>query len=160
MTHETETTDDLQQAAEHDDHDHAHGGTRQYLMVFAALCVLTLISFVVGNSSLMETHVKIGWALMMAVSCGKALLVIMFFMHLLWEANWKWVLTIPASMMSIFLVLMLVPDVGRRTHNYDEDRWLHSSKPASYDQSIGHGEASHDTDANGDGENHEDPQHD
>ena len=32
------------------------------------------------------------------------MLVIMFFMHLMWEANWKYVLTIPASMMSIFLL--------------------------------------------------------
>ena len=53
-------------------------------------------------------------AFMMAVSCTKAMLVIMFFMHLLWEANWKWVLTIPATFMSIFLMLMLVPDIGWR----------------------------------------------
>ena len=51
---------------------------------------------------------------MMAISCTKAMLVIMFFMHLLWEANWKWVLTIPATFMSIFLMLMLVPDIGWR----------------------------------------------
>lgn len=140
MTQQTETSDDGHQAADHE--NHAHGGIRQYLMVFAALCVLTLISFLVGNSSLMESHVRLGWALMMAVSCAKALLVIMFFMHLLYEANWKWVLTIPASMMSVFLVMMLVPDVGLRTRNYSEDRWLHSAKPEQYDQSIGHGEHS------------------
>ena len=101
MTEHTETTGDSHDAADHD--NHAHGGTRLYLMVFGALCVLTGLSFAVGNSELMTTHKKIAWALMMAISCGKALLVIMFFMHLLWEANWKWVLTIPASMMSVFL---------------------------------------------------------
>jgi len=42
--------------------------------------------------------------------------------------------------MSIFLVLMLVPDVGRRTHNYSEERWEHSAKPQQYDESIGDGE--------------------
>ena len=67
---------------------------------------------------------------MMAVSCTKAMLVIMFFMHLLWEANWKWVLTIPASCMSIFLLLMLIPDVGMRQDNgwawYSRDRWLYA----------------------------------
>ena len=51
---------------------------------------------------------------MMAVSCTKAMLVILFFMHLKWEANWKWILTVPASMMSLLLVLALVPDVGLR----------------------------------------------
>ena len=32
---------------------------------------------------------------MMAVSCTKAMLVILFFMHVKYEANWKYVLTIP-----------------------------------------------------------------
>ena len=138
MTDQVETTTESHHDADHD--DHAHGGTGQYLVVFGALCVLTALSFLVGNSPLMTSNVKIGWALMMAISCGKALLVILFFMHLLWESNWKWVLTIPASMMSIFLVLMLVPDVGRRTHNYSEERWEHSAKPQQYDESIGDGE--------------------
>jgi cytochrome c oxidase subunit 4 len=72
---------------------------------------------------------------MMAVSCTKAMLVIMFFMHLLWEANWKWVLTIPATFMSIFLMLMLVPDVGWRQNNgyahYSEERLLFAADPPS-----------------------------
>ena len=51
---------------------------------------------------------------MMAVSCTKALLVILFFMHVKYEANWKYVLTIPASIMSMLLILALVPDVGLR----------------------------------------------
>ena len=54
---------------------------------------------------------------MMAVSCTKAMLVILFFMHVKYEANWKYVLTIPAGMMSMFLMLMLVPDVGMRMRN-------------------------------------------
>ena len=70
---------------------------------------------------------------MMAVSCTKAMLVIMFFMHLLWEANWKWVLTIPASFMSIFLMLMLVPDIGWRQNNgfarYSHERLLYAADP-------------------------------
>ena len=106
----------------------------------------------------MTTHKKIAWALMMAISCGKALLVIMFFMHLLWEANWKWVLTIPASMMSVFLVFMLVPDVGRRGNNYSEERLLHTSKAAQYDKSLGHGEHSHAD--SGDSHESDDEQHD
>jgi cytochrome c oxidase subunit 4 len=57
------------------------------------------------------------------------MLVILFFMHLMWEANWKYVLTIPASMMSIFLLLMLVPDIGRRTEKYASERWLYAPAP-------------------------------
>jgi cytochrome c oxidase subunit 4 len=76
---------------------------------------------------------------MMAVSCTKAMLVIMFFMHLLWEANWKWVLTIPASFMSIFLMLMLVPDIGWRQNNgfarYSDDRLLYAADPPHSEES-------------------------
>ncbi len=114
----------------HGEHHHAHGGVGKYVIVFIALCVLTAISFAVGNSeSLRQNSPGTMWAMMMAVSCAKAMLVILFFMHMLWEANWKYVLTIPASMMSIFLLLMLVPDIGRRTDRYAQERWLYSAKP-------------------------------
>src|SRR5688572_18145728 len=116
----------------HDDdaHHHAHGGVRKYVLVFLALLALTAISFAVGNSqTLRENSPGTMWAMMMAVSCAKAMLVILFFMHILWEANWKYVLTIPASMMSIFLLLMLIPDIGRRTERYSEERWLHAAEP-------------------------------
>src|SRR5688572_18095232 len=116
----------------HDDdaHHHAHGGVGKYVIVFLVLLALTAISFAVGNSpTLRENSPGTMWAMMMAVSCAKAMLVILFFMHILWEANWKYVLTIPASMMSIFLLLMLVPDIGRRTERYSEERWLYAAEP-------------------------------
>ena len=116
--------------AEATDHDHGHAGIGKYVMVFIALLVLTAISFAVGNSqTLRENSPGTMWAMMMAVSCAKAMLVILFFMHILWEANWKYVLTIPASMMSIFLLLMLIPDIGRRTERYSEERWLYAAEP-------------------------------
>jgi hypothetical protein len=43
----------------------------------------------------------------------------LFFMHLKYEADWKYVLTIPATFMSVFLVLALIPDVGRRVGGED-----------------------------------------
>jgi cytochrome c oxidase subunit 4 len=64
----------------------------------------------------------------MAISCTKASLVILFFMHLKYEANWKYVLTIPAGMMSIFLMLMLVPDVGMRRDHYTQQRHVLSAE--------------------------------
>jgi len=116
---------------------HGHGGVGKYVLVFIALCVLTAISFAVGNSqTLRENSPGAMWAMMMAVSCAKAMLVILFFMHMLWEANWKYVLTIPASMMSIFLLLMLVPDIGRRTNRYAEERWLYAAEPYSNSHAI------------------------
>jgi heme/copper-type cytochrome/quinol oxidase subunit 4 len=115
-----------------------HGGVGKYLVVFAALCILTTMSFFTySNLWPFDKHTDFGrhvtWAFMMAVSVTKAMLVIMFFMHLLWEANWKWVLTIPATFMSIFLTLMLVPDIGWRQNTgfarYSRDRLLFAADP-------------------------------
>jgi len=121
--------------ADHVDHahsgDHGHGGIGKYLAVFAALCVLTTMSFLTYSSLWPwrdEPHV--GWAFMMAVSCTKAMLVVLFFMHVFWEANWKYVLTIPAAMMAIFLAIMLVPDVGMRTRMASQERALHMARPS------------------------------
>jgi len=110
-----------------------HGGLGKYIAVFFALCFLTLCSFWTYSDlwpkSLDNDATK--RVFMMAVSCLKALLVVLFFMHLLWEANWKWVLTIPASLMSVFLVLMLVPDVGLRMRKASDERLLHAAVPTA-----------------------------
>lgn len=113
---------------QHSEHEHHAVPLSTYLAVFGALCVLTMASFFT-YTEIWRNHfnAQAGWSLMMAVSCCKALLVILFFMHLKYEANWKYVLTIPASFMSIFLMLMLVPDVGRRMYRYSAQRWEHTS---------------------------------
>jgi len=122
----------------HDAHGHDdHGGLTKYIYVFIALCVLTGASFFT-YSSLWPFHKtpQVGWTFMMAVSCTKAMLVILFFMHVKYEANWKYVLTIPAGFMSIFLMLMLVPDVGMRTRMYSGDRWYYAPRPETEAQRI------------------------
>jgi cytochrome c oxidase subunit 4 len=128
--HHSHATDML---ADHPD-DHSHGGAGQYIAVFFALCILTAMSFFTYSSYWpFKDQKAVTYVFMLAISCTKAMLVIMFFMHLLWEANWKWVLTIPASLMSIFLLLMLIPDVGLRIDNgwawYSRDRWLYAANP-------------------------------
>ena len=92
-----------------------------FIVVFLLLCLLTAMSFWISRSHLMNDLVM-GWTAMLAVSFAKALLVIMFFMHLWWERNWKYVLTIPSMIMAVLLVLLLVPDVGYRTEHYSQDR--------------------------------------
>lgn len=111
--------------------DESHGGLGQYLAVFAALCFLTTMSFFTYSSYWpWRDEPQVGWAFMMAVSCTKALLVVLFFMHVLWEANWKYVLTIPAAMMAIFLAVMLIPDIGLRNRMVAQERALHMARPA------------------------------
>jgi cytochrome c oxidase subunit 4 len=57
-------------------------------------------------------------------------------MHVKYEANRKYVLTIPASIMSVFLVLALVPDVGLRNReaiggrNVSSERLQHMAEPS------------------------------
>jgi cytochrome c oxidase subunit 4 len=115
---------------EHDDDHAGHGGIAQYIYVFLALCVLTGASFFTYSQYWpFHAQPKIGWAFMMAVSCTKAMLVILFFMHVKYEANWKYVLTVPAAFMSIFLILALVPDVGLRGHWVSEERQQFMAQP-------------------------------
>ena len=115
---------------EHESHGKSHKGI--FIVVFVMLCVLTGLSFWIANSHLMDNKL-VGWGAMMAVSAAKAMLVIMFFMHLWWERAWKYVLTIPAFIMGVLLVMLLVPDVGMRTQTYSKDRW--SNAPAIESQS-------------------------
>jgi cytochrome c oxidase subunit 4 len=109
----------MSHAATHHNHagHHDHGGNAKYIFVFLALCVLTTMSFFT-YSSYWPWHETpaVGRMFMTAVSCTKAMLVILFFMHVKYEANWKYVLTIPASIMSVFLCMALVPDIGARVN--------------------------------------------
>jgi cytochrome c oxidase subunit 4 len=111
--------------------DHAHGGLGKYIAVFIALCFLTTMSFFTYSAAWpWRDQPEVGWAFMMAVSCTKAMLVVLFFMHVWWEANWKYVLTIPAAMMALFLVIMLVPDIGLRNRMVSQERALHMARPS------------------------------
>lgn len=136
MSHATHLPDDHGSAAHsRDDHDHGghdHGGIAKYIYVFLALCFLTTMSFFTYSDLWPWPDAAVKRLFMTAVSCTKAMLVILFFMHVKYEANWKYVLTIPASIMSVFLCLALVPDIGARVNGlfgyhgrYSEERWEH-----------------------------------
>ncbi|MGI9428682.1 MAG: cytochrome C oxidase subunit IV family protein [Bythopirellula sp.] len=143
----------------HDDHHEEHSHTALFLMVFVGLCCLTTLSFLTYFDFWRQNvPVNVSRAFMMAVSCTKAMLVIMFFMHLKWEANWKWVLTAPVVFMSALLVFALVPDVGLRMRHASHERMIYAAElPAADahthnegDHSEGdHSQNSHDDDAEG-----------
>lgn len=136
---------DTSHASSSHEGDHGHGGTGTYIMVFLALCALTTVSIFTTLTWWREqVPDSVSWTIMMVVSCVKALLVILFFMHLLWEAKWKWVLTVPAACMSLFLVLMLIPDIGLRTRNYSEERWSAAAYPSPV--KVSHAEHTGDAD--------------
>ncbi len=104
---------------------HAKTNAGVFIVVFLMLFAFTTLSFWIANSHLMDNRI-VGWAAMLAVSVAKALLVVLFFMHLWWERSWKYLLTIPALIMGALLVLLLVPDVGFRTETYSKERRSHA----------------------------------
>jgi caa(3)-type oxidase subunit IV len=130
----------------HDEHaegGHAHeshGSTMLYLGVFAALCVLTGVSFM---TTAPWWHANVppmaGWLFMLAVAVAKAVLVALVFMHLTWERSWKYVVTIPAVFLAAGLVLGLIPDILMRQESYSEERQRAAAAPWQVDNLAGHG---------------------
>ncbi len=98
----------------------SHG--MRWLIVFIVLCALTGVSFWVANSNLMAENRRFGQVLMLAISCGKAMLVVLCFMHLWWERAWKFAVTIPALLIAVILTISLIPDIGYRGIRYSSMR--------------------------------------
>ena len=92
----------------HDDHSAHHVN---YLYVFAALCGFTALSVVFDLMGVFVSH-KVVIVLVLAVAVAKAMSVMMFFMHLKFEGNWKYVLLAPTTILAIGLPLALMPDIG------------------------------------------------
>jgi caa(3)-type oxidase subunit IV len=86
--------------------------TKPYLVVFAALCIFTLISFVVNHQvtsgNLSSTT---GFLLILGVAVIKALLVATYFMHLILDWNRLYFVIIPVCIMATMLVVVLLPDI-------------------------------------------------
>lgn len=91
----------------HDDHSAHHV---KYIYVFFALCGFTALS-VLFDALPMGGH-TVTIVLVLAVAVAKALCVMMFFMHLKFEGNWKYVLLAPTTILAIGLPLALMPDIG------------------------------------------------
>jgi len=142
----------------HDDHSAHHVN---YLYVFFALCGFTALSVVFDMLGAFSVPHSVIIVLVLAVACAKALSVMMFFMHLKFEGNWKYVLLAPTTILAIGLPLALYPDVGvayyTSTAPQQED-W--GKEIAEYkEQHDGeHGDAKHDSEPHEGGENHPAPE--
>src|SRR5262245_57979848 len=91
-------------------HEHGHHGPniRAYLMVFGALSVCTLLSFVVN--AILGQNISSA-SIIMAVAVVKATLVAMIFMHLKWDWSKLYFLIIPAFILGTMMMFVLMPDV-------------------------------------------------
>lgn len=105
--------------------------TRFFFGVFCVLVMLTIASFVVGSTDLVSRQ-ETKWAVMIGISVAKAAFVILFFMHFWWERSWKYLLTIPTSIMALILVVALIPDIMERVQHYSNSRLDHAARAGAY----------------------------
>jgi caa(3)-type oxidase subunit IV len=101
--------------ADHGHGDHGHGehghgpNVRAYFMVFGALAVCTLLSFVV-NAIFPPPHMT-GAGIIMIVAVIKATLVGMIFMHLKWDWSKLYFLIVPSFILGEMMMIVLLPDI-------------------------------------------------
>ncbi len=103
---------DAHSAGEHDaDAHHVN-----YLRIFIALCVCTLLSVIFDMVPLSKGLIAV---LVLAVAVAKAQFVMRYFMHLKFEGNWKYVLLLPTAILACGMPLALAPDIS--LHYYTPD---------------------------------------
>ncbi len=98
-------------------HDH----TRTYLRVFIALLVLTVLEYLYARlfSDRGFTMLVTG---LVGLAAIKAILVGLFFMHLVFEGRWKYLILMPTAFLVIVLVSGLYPDMGLDAKRFGPDR--------------------------------------
>ncbi|MEY2726381.1 MAG: hypothetical protein RLZZ458_2248 [Planctomycetota bacterium] len=89
-----------------DEHSNHHVN---YLTIFFVLCGCTALSVAFD---VLQFSKAVTIVLVLAVACAKASCVMMYFMHLKFEGNWKFVLLAPTTILAIGLPIALFPDIG------------------------------------------------
>ncbi len=100
-----------------DNHD-AHP-TPPYKMIFGALIVFTLLSVAADAAKDLMPGAGTLAVVVLAIAAAKATCVMLYFMHLKFERNWKYVFLGPTFILAIGLPLALLPDIG--VHYYEMD---------------------------------------
>jgi caa(3)-type oxidase subunit IV len=79
-----------------------------YLVIFGALAVFTLLSFLVNL--LFGQHNFTGAAIIMIVAVCKALLVALYFMHLKFDWRKLYYIVTPLMILTVMMIVVLLPD--------------------------------------------------
>ncbi len=96
----------------HEPAAHAGADFRLYLIIFAALSVFTLLSFVVNWAEhQFGFSPQTGATIIMGIAIIKATLVAMIFMHLKWDWSRLYFLIIPAFILGAMMMMVLMPDI-------------------------------------------------
>ena len=91
--------------------EHHGPNVRAYFLVFGALCVFTLVSFVINEfvrHDVMGAYTGMG--IIMAVAVVKATLVGLIFMHLKWEWAKLYFIIVPVAILCVMMIIVLMPD--------------------------------------------------
>ena len=91
-------------------HEHAEGGTRLYLSVWAALLVLTVVEVYLAYIHL-QPNLMI--TILMGLSLIKAALIIAYFMHLRFERFNLFLVLVPMWILVTCLLFVFFPDSFR-----------------------------------------------
>jgi caa(3)-type oxidase subunit IV len=96
--------------------EEAHGDAhvREYLLVFGALAIFTLLSFVANYAAHPEqAWISVGtsFIVILGVAVIKAVLVATFFMHLKWDWGRVYFMIVPVLVLGTMMMLVLLPDI-------------------------------------------------
>lgn len=88
------------------DQNHSHPShTREYVIVFFALTILTVVELLIPNLDTAYRYKAIG---LIGLAAGKACIVAYFYMHLKEETAWlKFIAAVPISAVLFAVVLIL-----------------------------------------------------
>jgi cytochrome c oxidase subunit IV len=98
-----------------------HSHVRAYLRVFVALLILTILEYLYARTFASRGFLLLVMGLV-CLAAIKAALVGMYFMHLVFEGRWKYLILIPTSFLVIVLVTGLMPDMARDAKLLDPAR--------------------------------------
>ncbi|MES2788420.1 MAG: cytochrome C oxidase subunit IV family protein [Planctomycetota bacterium] len=98
-----------------DEHEHEHHKVN-YTAIFGLLCVCTLLSIFLdlGKDSISKGTLIV---LILSVALCKATFVLLYFMHIKFEAAWKYVLLAPTGVLACALPFALAPDIAFHYYN-------------------------------------------
>jgi cytochrome c oxidase subunit 4 len=84
-----------------------------YMAIFYLLCILTVVEILFTFLPLAKFTIGV---LLVAAALGKASLVALYFMHLRFEVKMLSVIAFTPLAICVFLVFMLLPDLGSVPH--------------------------------------------
>lgn len=91
---------------------------KAYLRVFLALLVLTMVEYLYAKL-FADSPAFLLIAGLVVIAVVKAALVGMFFMHLLFEGRWKYLMLIPTTFLAVVTVAGLIPDIAMQRPDPD-----------------------------------------